>query len=155
MPVIHGTSSEMSATQPAKPQIALPMSVVYASKKTSIRNPHYTSPAHLRSITMILCHDHACCEQHRCLGYSSSTQTGCVSNETVFFFRPYLRHLVTTVWLSFWLEYKNGKNVLCGGVAFVKTPWALRLVSTTRCGDRFCITIVRGQKENRTTTTKE
>lgn len=63
-------------------------------------------------------------------------------------FCPYLRHLVTVVWLSFWLEYKNGKNVLCGGVAFVKTPWVLRLASTTRRGDRFCITFSSWPKEN-------
>lgn len=133
--------------KPAKPQIALPMPVFEAPRK--IRSLVNSRSVHPQFFTMIH-RDHACCEQHRCLDYSSSTQTGCVSNETAlffFFFCPYHRHLVTAVRLSFWLEYKNGKNVLHGGVAFIKTPWALRLASTMRPGDRFCITFsTRGRK---------
>lgn len=69
--------------KPAKPQIALPMPVFEAPRK--IRSLVNSRSVHPQFFTMIH-RDHACCEQHRCLDYSSSTQTGCVSNETALFF---------------------------------------------------------------------
>lgn len=137
MLIIHGTSSK-KYSQPAQTcQTTHLCQSLMPPKKPSVHNLANPSSGHPQFSTMIN-YCHACCEQHRCLAYSSSTQQG-TSQMRQFFFCPHLRHLVTAVRLSFWLEYKNGKNVLCGGVAFVKTPWALRLASTTRRGDQFCI----------------
>lgn len=83
MLITHGTSSKKYSQphKPAKPHLCQSL---MPPKKPSVHNLANPSSGHPQFSTMIH-YGHACCEQHRCLGYSSSTQQG-ASHMRQFFF---------------------------------------------------------------------
>lgn len=84
MLITHGTSSKKYSQphKPAKPHLCQSL---MPPKKPSVHNLANPSSGHPQFSTMIH-YGHACCEQHRCLGYSSSTQQGASHMRQFFFF---------------------------------------------------------------------